>query len=94
MSSLVENVRRAWESPAPFWRELVGARGIEAGVPYIRRKTWDVIETAWVSEVIEDDTGVSHIRFEVILKHHDRTFDDGPRTMGRDSFMRLYHRQN
>ncbi len=94
MSRLVENVRRAWDSPTPFWRELIGARPVESGIPYVRRRTWDVIETAWVSDVIEDDAGVSHIRFDVTLKHHDRFFEDGPRTMGLESFVRLYHRRN
>ena len=94
MSRLVENVRRAWDSPAPFWRELIGVNAVEAGIPYVRRRTWNVIETAWVSDVIEDQSGISHIRFDVTLRHHDRTFEDGPRTMGQDSFVRLYHRRN
>lgn len=94
MSRLGESVRRARDTMTPIVRDFLGLSAIEAGVPYVRRKTWDVIETAWVSGVIEDDTGVSHIRFDVTLRHHDRCFEDGPRTMGLDSFVRLYHRQN
>ena len=86
MGRLVERV-------GPMLRGWLGGPAIEAGVPYVRRKTWDVIETAWVSDEIEDEAGVRHIRFDVTLRHHDRCFDAGPRTMGRDSFVRLYQRQ-
>lgn len=94
MSRLADSIRRARETVEPVWRELTGATRVESGVPYVRRKAWNVIETAWVSDVIEDAAGVSHIRFDVILKHRDRCFEEGPRTMGLDSFTRLYHRQN
>lgn len=94
MSNLVATVRRAWDGPEPFWRDLLSSRPILEGVPYVRHKTWNVIETAWVSDVVQDKSGVSHIRFDVTLRHRDRTFADGPRTMGLESFVRLYHPQH
>ena len=77
------------------WRPRLGfAFGeVRPGTAYVRRKTWGVIETARVSQVIEDAAGVRHIRFELTSRHRDRSFADGPRTMGLQCFMRLYRLQ-
>jgi len=90
MGGWIEALRRAGESRAQSGRAWLDCQDVQPGKAYVRRKIWDVVETAHVSRVIRDSAGISHIRFDLIWKQRDRCFVDGPRTMGLQSFVRLY----
>lgn len=65
---------------------------IEAGMAFARIISGNVTETAQVSEVIADGSGIPHIRFSVQVRDQNGLHNEGSRVLSRTSFLKTYHR--
>ena len=65
---------------------------IEAGMAFARIISGNVTETAQVSEVIADGSGIPHIRFSVQVRDQNGLYNEGTRVLSRTSFLNTYHR--
>lgn len=55
-----------------------------------RRLGSGVVETARVVGLLDDRSGIPHVRFMVSIQRVNRTVEDGPRTLSLSSFLRHY----
>lgn len=65
---------------------------IEAGMSFARMIAGNVTETARVSEVISDRSGIPHIRFSVQVRDHNGLHNEGTRVLSRASFLSTYNK--
>ncbi|MFO0997415.1 MAG: hypothetical protein U1F33_12100 [Alphaproteobacteria bacterium] len=56
-----------------------------------RRLGGGVVETARVVGLLDDRSGIPHVRFMVSIQRINRTFEEGPRTLSLSSFLRHYN---
>ena len=86
----VRSALRALRDAEEHRLQNVAAADIRPGQCYCRARSTDVLETARVARVEPVGTGVPHVRYSVTIRDHKTTFEDGPRTLGAASFLRLY----
>ena len=90
MLQWVRTAMRALRDAEEHRLQNVAAAGIKPGQCYCRARSTEVLETARVAWVEPVGTGVPHVRYSVTIRDHKRTFEDGPRTLGASSFLKLY----
>ena len=65
---------------------------VRVGMIYARMISGNVTETAEVSEVLTDGSGIPHIRFTLWLRDQNGLHEEGTRMLSQASFLRTYHK--
>ena len=60
---------------------------LSEGATFARTSARQVIETARVLAIAEDEGGIPHVRYNCRIHRANRVFDDGPRTLALPSFL-------
>jgi hypothetical protein len=65
---------------------------IEIGRQFLhRRQHPSVVETARVVGLLDDRSGIPHVRFMVSIRRVNRVIEDGPRTLSLSTFLRHFN---
>jgi hypothetical protein len=67
------------------------SRSVQIGGIYRHRPAGTAIETAEVIGLLDDRSGIPHVRFMVRIERQYRSVHDGPRTLSVTSFLKYYN---
>ncbi len=65
---------------------------VQVGARFARINAAQVMETACVLGIAEQQGGIPHVRYNCTLHRADRIFDDGPRTLALPAFLARFER--
>jgi hypothetical protein len=57
------------------------------GATFARTSARQIVETARVLAIADDEGGIPHVRYNCRIHRENRVFDDGPRTLALPSFL-------
>ena len=72
-------------------RERPGTSPLSAGATFARRGARQIVETAQVLGISQDESGVPHVRYNCRLECENRIFDDWPRTLALPTFLERFN---
>ena len=92
MFRFVGTALKALRDAEEYRRHKQAIQEIEPGQSFVRARTPETLETAFVAGIVNLVDDVPHVRYRVRLRHQHRAFDEGIRTMGAARFLELYSR--
>ena len=72
-------------------RERPGKSPLSAGSTFARMGARQIVETARVLSIDDDNSGVPHVRYNCRIERENRVFDDGPRTLALPTFLERFN---
>ncbi len=77
---------------APSGVDRINPDDVRAGATFGRITETQIMETARVISVAEDEGGILHVRYSSRLHRADRTLDEGQRTLAVPSFVKRFEK--
>ena len=72
-------------------RERAGKSALSSGTTFARTGARQIVETAQMLSIHDDNSGVPHVRYNCRIERENRIFDDGPRTLALPTFLERFN---